>query len=255
MIDSTPTTLYRLFAADGTLLYVGIAGNPGRRWEQHAGLKPWWGDVARTTLEHFPSRVQAAEAELKAIRAERPRYNVVGNAGKGQASPVRSQPEVGNSWKWANKRSGGQFTQPLELQWELNGSGLTDDYYPTEMTAFALWDRWLELVEERGTWDEQLGRPWVTIFWFVTPCYESAPFQRSLPLDEDFLTFFSWPRHAVTGERVNWNRLPIPDVRWTPDQADRGGFIQEVTGWKPAPLQPAVDVAVLARAAGMGYPS
>ncbi len=57
----------------------------------------------------------------------------------------------------------------------------------------------------------------------------------------------------VTGERVNWNSLPIPDAHWTPDQADRGGFVQEVTGWKPSSLQPFVNVELLARSAGLAF--
>jgi predicted GIY-YIG superfamily endonuclease len=76
--DSTPTTLYRLADAQGVLLYVGIAGNPGRRFEQHKKDKLWWGDVAAITLEHFQTREEAAAAELAAIRSEHPRYNIVG---------------------------------------------------------------------------------------------------------------------------------------------------------------------------------
>ena len=37
-----PTCLYRVHDAQGGLLYVGIAGNPGRRFQEHAGTKPWW---------------------------------------------------------------------------------------------------------------------------------------------------------------------------------------------------------------------
>lgn len=61
------TTLYRLYDADGGLLYIGIAGNPGRRFEQHAGDKPWWGQVARTELAHYPTRAEALDAERAAI--------------------------------------------------------------------------------------------------------------------------------------------------------------------------------------------
>lgn len=75
-----PTSLYRLFAADGSLLYVGIGGNPGRRFEQHRTNKPWWGDVASMTLEHHPTREAAIAAELQAIKAENPRHNIAGRA-------------------------------------------------------------------------------------------------------------------------------------------------------------------------------
>lgn len=74
----TSTTLYRLHDAAGHLLYVGIGGNPGRRFEQHHGDKPWWGQVAHITLEHHPTRQAALTAELKAIRTENPRHNIAG---------------------------------------------------------------------------------------------------------------------------------------------------------------------------------
>jgi predicted GIY-YIG superfamily endonuclease len=74
----SPTTLYRLYNSQDRLLYIGIAGNPGRRFQQHRGDKPWWGEVSRTELEHYADRDQAAAAELEAIRDEKPLYNVVG---------------------------------------------------------------------------------------------------------------------------------------------------------------------------------
>lgn len=70
------TTLYRFFDRDGRLLYVGIAGNPGRRWTRHASGKLWWGDVNRAELAHFASREAALDAEREAIIAERPIHNV-----------------------------------------------------------------------------------------------------------------------------------------------------------------------------------
>lgn len=73
-----PTTLYRLYDASGDLLYVGIAGNPGRRFEQHAKDKPWWALVSYCQLEHFDSRPAAASAERQAINRDAPRFNVAG---------------------------------------------------------------------------------------------------------------------------------------------------------------------------------
>lgn len=71
-----PTSLYRLHDARGGLLYVGIAGNPGRRFQEHADTKAWWEQVSWVHIEHYPTRVEAAVAETKAIRTERPKYNV-----------------------------------------------------------------------------------------------------------------------------------------------------------------------------------
>lgn len=96
MTDSSPTTLYRLYNADGGLLYVGIAGNPGRRFEQHRQDKPWWGSVANIRLEHFPTRDAASEAELKAIRTEHPQHNIVGR----EMPTVR----IGGFTRWLSKQ-------------------------------------------------------------------------------------------------------------------------------------------------------
>lgn len=71
-----PTALYRLFAADGTLLYVGITGNPGLRFGQHAADKAWWPEVARKTAAWFSSRDVALNAEAEAIRDEQPVHNI-----------------------------------------------------------------------------------------------------------------------------------------------------------------------------------
>jgi hypothetical protein len=70
------TALYRLYDADGTLLYVGIAYRIGQRWETHARTQPWWPDVQRQTVEWYPARKDAECAERRAIRTEEPKYNV-----------------------------------------------------------------------------------------------------------------------------------------------------------------------------------
>jgi predicted GIY-YIG superfamily endonuclease len=73
------TTLYRFYADDDALLYIGIAGSATQRFEQHAKEKSWWPQVTRTELEHFATRREALDAERLAIIAERPRHNVVHN--------------------------------------------------------------------------------------------------------------------------------------------------------------------------------
>lgn len=73
------TTLYRFYDPAGHLLYIGVAGNPGRRFEQHANEKPWWNDIAHSTLTHFATRTEALNAERNAITTERPQHNVTHN--------------------------------------------------------------------------------------------------------------------------------------------------------------------------------
>lgn len=70
------TALYRLLAANGRLLYVGIATNPDSRWGQHSTNQQWWNDVADRKIEWFPTRAAAAAAEVAAIKTERPLHNI-----------------------------------------------------------------------------------------------------------------------------------------------------------------------------------
>src|SRR5687767_1150705 len=67
--------VYRLRDAKGRLLYVGMTSHGFTRWHQHAMTQPWWPDVARIDVEHFPTREDAAQAEENAIRNEAPLYN------------------------------------------------------------------------------------------------------------------------------------------------------------------------------------
>lgn len=69
--------LYRFFAEDGELLYVGITINPAARWPKHRSDKPWWTEVTDISVETFKSREAALEAEREAIKTEHPVYNIV----------------------------------------------------------------------------------------------------------------------------------------------------------------------------------
>ena len=89
---SERTALYRMFDREGTLLYVGITNNFGRRWARHAATQPWYPDVQRQTVDWYPSREDAEREEVDAIKAEVPKYNTM-------HSPVpwrrwRGQPQV-----------------------------------------------------------------------------------------------------------------------------------------------------------------
>lgn len=80
ILANGPTTLYRLFDGGGNLLYVGISNAAARRLLEHSNTREWWGEVYFVGFEKFASREAAAAAELAAIREERPRHNVVGQA-------------------------------------------------------------------------------------------------------------------------------------------------------------------------------
>lgn len=74
---SSRTALYRFYGENDALLYVGITDHLGTRWHNHARKKPWWPEVRRQTAEWYPTRAEAAEAEIQAIRTEHPRHNVI----------------------------------------------------------------------------------------------------------------------------------------------------------------------------------
>ena len=88
------TALYRMHDADGALLYVGISTHLGERWAQHEKTQPWWGDVASATVEHYPTRAEALEAELDAIRSERPVHNIAGRITKASNVDLLDQIEA-----------------------------------------------------------------------------------------------------------------------------------------------------------------
>ena len=77
--DGGEFCLYRLFAADGVLLYVGATHSFHLRMRGHRG-KAWWLDVVEsmTTVEWFPTPTQVSKAEEQAIRTENPVWNMSG---------------------------------------------------------------------------------------------------------------------------------------------------------------------------------
>jgi predicted GIY-YIG superfamily endonuclease len=70
-------TLYRIFNADGELLYVGATVNPSQRFQVHGGTKPWWEESASMTMQHLETWEELVEAEIQAIKTESPKYNTV----------------------------------------------------------------------------------------------------------------------------------------------------------------------------------
>ena len=144
------------------------------------------------------------------------------------------------------RRSGREVVaDDLRLHWEVNGSPMSDDYTYDEADEFELWRRWVQ----------EYGSKAVGIYWAVhspsTGAFETAPFQG---WSQDFLTHYTWPKSVETGEKLNWLTLPVMDRRWTAEHMEKGGFIQQATGWKPSPLHAFVDPQVLAEAAGLYYP-
>lgn len=141
-------------------------------------------------------------------------------------------------------RRGGSWRGPLHAVWEVAFDPMSDDYTPEEMPASDLLELWAKKV--RDEYPDGL----IPIHWFVVSeeagKHETMPFQELHGMQkyeitkEDFLYFYHWPIEVATGEPVNWLRLHVVDKLWNARRADKGGFIQEATGWKPAILQPFV---------------
>jgi len=67
--------VYRMFDGGDRLLYIGRTGDAGRRFGDHTS-KRWFPLVETIKLEWFPTEAAAVLAERRAIRTERPRYNI-----------------------------------------------------------------------------------------------------------------------------------------------------------------------------------
>lgn len=72
-------SLYRHFANDGALLYVGISLSWPARTKAHAGGSRWFDLVAKVEIERFETRDAALDAERNAIKAEKPQFNIIHN--------------------------------------------------------------------------------------------------------------------------------------------------------------------------------
>lgn len=68
--------VYRLFDADGALLYVGISNHFEYRMRSHSKTKFWWPNVDSIDVQWFGSRADAEAEESRAIWLERPAHNV-----------------------------------------------------------------------------------------------------------------------------------------------------------------------------------
>lgn len=259
---TTPHALYRFYDLEDRLLYVGITLDLGARWKYHSKNKTWWTDVVRCTVEHFLTREAVLIAEKAAIIAEKPRWNIVHN-GKVRGAkvaargfdPMARQPAGIRPWRYESAARDHTRVHPLWLYWEMNGDPITDDYFVDEMSADELWREWRRDMEPEPATEALFGPGARRIWWFVEgDGVESAPFQdwRGVPFENwNFLTHFTWPVDPETDERMSWASLPVADKLWRPGHADKGGFIQEVTGWKPSPLQPFVNLKTLEQMSGL----
>jgi len=135
---------------------------------------------------------------------------------------------------------------PFEAWWEVNLDPMSGDYTPEEISASSLLDLWAQEVRKKD-YPNNL----IPIYWWIRGemglewmPFQFNHFQEGKP-EKDFLTFFTWPINSTTGEPLNWLTLPVQDKQWNAKRCNKGGFIQEGTGWKPGILQPYVHLPML----------
>lgn len=71
-----PHVVYRIYGANGALLYVGVSNDHERRLKEHARTKAWWPQASSVQVEHYPNRSEAMYREAAVIRFERPVFNI-----------------------------------------------------------------------------------------------------------------------------------------------------------------------------------
>lgn len=84
--------VYRLYTAEGVLLYIGKANNPLSRVGQHAATKEWGPSIARATVTPYADSRDALDAEAWAIAIEGPVYNVSRPQPTGPRPPMATGP-------------------------------------------------------------------------------------------------------------------------------------------------------------------
>lgn len=156
------TALYRLYAADGQLLYVGISRFPKPRFIEHAADKNWWHLVARKEIEWRDSRDEALRAENEAIVSEQPLYNGYHHLGPGWPMKARmyddnaDKERVRVGLRVALER--GDYKPGLVLRGsrvgrDLGASATTCRTVMNELVkegALIRWDRWHKVPVQRG---------------------------------------------------------------------------------------------------------
>ena len=157
------------------------------------------------------------------------------------------------TWRVRSRQGSFQWEGELVAYWEANYDPISDDYTPEDISASDLLRMWAKRVREYHP-DGMISISW-SVQCHKAKQYEYMPFQYipgpNTGTHADFLTYYHWPVHSKTGARLNWHTLPVVDKLRNKRQCDKGGFIQEATGWKPSILQPFVSLPALLQASGL----
>jgi hypothetical protein len=137
-LNDRRTAVYRLFNRDDVLLYVGVSWNPKSRIPSHQD-KPWWPQVAKSTIDLHPDRATALRAEAVAIVEESPLYNLAVPDPEGVRAPRQydlPRDLSGRTWPEAMRSAG---IRPQK-----------SDRPPSEVEQQAAIKAWLRWKQEAG---------------------------------------------------------------------------------------------------------
>jgi hypothetical protein len=241
-------SIYRLYDQEGTLLYIGETGRGWpQRMREHMRDKPWFNKISRVELEMHPTKEAAARAEAEAIRAERPRHNIVYNFGSTPSyAPFVCSCEcdatyADTTWVVTARQTGYARKSRLWLVPELCGDPVVDnvcDESGDEQLEY--WVRYLLRNHENELLTDQ-----VPIYWFIegdAGIFEAAPLAQKHYGGSDMLDHFYWP-YCSNFEHddvlVDFFRLPVVMERWP--------ALYQALGWRPSPLQPTIPLHSILR--------
>ena len=144
-----------------------------------------------------------------------------------------------NAWNFQSRLDGSRYENvPLWLGWTVEGAyDATAGADPGEISAEDLFRQWAGAMGD----PETLKLAW-SVLSNQARLLENAPYTGE---DHSFLDHFTHP-FRQEGQGLKWTELPILDQIWRSGLAEGpAGFIQEIAGWKPSPLQQSMDLAVL----------
>lgn len=110
--------LYRHFDKDGRLLYVGISLSAMDRMRQHKCKSSWFPEIANMTIQVFPNKKEAINAEREAIINEKPLHNIRGTKEhKAKEKKIMEVNKSAKSWRemkgWSQAHLANVLTKKL----------------------------------------------------------------------------------------------------------------------------------------------
>ena len=139
----------------------------------------------------------------------------------------RGEPMAERKWRFRSRDGGFEKISPLWLYPEINGSSWVDEAEDQSgVGQLAYFIAWI-----RRRYPEQWKADAVPIFWSVRGdgVFEIAPNNARDIIGKNFLTVFTPPVDARTGEPLNWWRLPVRN--------DRFPAFAKALGWLPSPFE------------------